>query len=714
MTGKPNSPPFAGIATATALTEPGARRRFRWRPRRGAAATRLALVLCLALLPATAYGIERVLLETSSIEGAFGELHGVRVELTATRPSHLLIRAERLTLADGTTLDSLQLDCGDFLVDATWGLQCDDAILRLGVADSDPLTLQGRIGWQTDPARLRAELHTDGSDLALDLDWSGRDGGRLTVNATNLFVNDLLPHIPVLADWQADGLLSLDSTLELAADGGINSLDLRAELRALTAANASGEIATDGLDLDLDTRLRHQARRWDGRLSLRSLGGQAYVDPVFLDLDQQPLTAVANGVLSDGELRLEQGELHHTGLGRLRLNGVMQFANPAEHQLDLSFRDLSLDGAYTTYLQPFLIGGALDSLDAEGRLHADLRLLNGEPVRLFAELDDAMLRDQRERFHLHGVHASVVWPAGGPDQQSWLRWDDGGLYRLALGPSELRAQMRRDGLGLMDTWRLPVEDGRLVVRRLELAGLGSEQVLVDLDAELEPLSLNRLSRALGWPELGGRIGGRLPGLRYQDGEIIFDGALRAELFDGQVTIDGLRLRDPLGVLPTLQADATIRNLDLEQVTSTFEIGRITGRLHADIDDLMLENWQPARFNARLYTPEDDRSARRISQRAINTISSVSGGGGGATALLQRSALQFFDTFRYDRLALACELRDEICHMDGLEERDGGYVIIRGSGLPRIDVLGFNRRVSWPVLIEQLGAVMEQQEQNETE
>lgn len=713
MTGKPNSPPFAGIANTTALTEPGARRCFRWCPRRGAATTRLALLLCFALLPTAAHSVDRVLLETSSIEGAFGELHGVRVELSPVRPSRLSIQAERLTLADGTTLESLQLDCGDFLVDATWGLQCDDATLRLGVVGHDPLTLQGRIGWQTEPARLRAGLRAaDAESLALDLDWSEHDGGRLTVKAANLSVNDLLPHMPMLADWQADGLLSLDSTLELDGDGGINSLDLRAAFRALGASNASGEMASDGLDLDLETRLRHQAGRWDGRLSLRTLGGQAYVDPVFLDLDQQPLTAVANGVLRDGELRLEQGELHHTGLGRLRLNGVMQFANPAEHQLDLSFRDLSLDGAYTTYLQPFLIGGALDSLDAEGRLHADLRLLNGEPVRLFAELDDARLRDQRERFHLHGVHASVVWPAGGPDQQSWLRWDDGGLYRLALGPSELRAQLRRDGLGLLDTWRLPVEDGSLVVRRLELAGLGSEQVLVDLDADLEPLSLNRLSRTFGWPELGGRLGGSLPGLSYQDGELVLDGAMVAELFDGRVEVDRLRLRDPLGVLPVLQADIHVRNLDLERVTSTFEIGRITGRLHAEVDGLVLENWQPARFNARLYTPEDDRSTRRISQRAINTISTLSGGGGGATALLQRSALQFFDTFRYDRLGLSCELRDEVCHMDGLEERNGGYVIIRGSGLPRIDVLGFNRRVSWPVLIEQITTVMQQEAEEE--
>lgn len=675
----------------------------------------MALCLLLSGIPSSLPAIDRMQLEIGAIDGAFGQLVGAELSLRPSDPADLQLRARELILADGTRLQDLRLHCEAAGVRLFHSIRCDDARLQLRHDESDLLSLRGKLDWNMIDGAIAAQLTSAdlGGKTHLTLDWSDQ-AGSLRLQAEQADAAIIWPWLPLGTDWDASGSLSLDLQLDLASDGDIGSLDLRAGTQSLAVASPDGAMASDGLNLDLDLQLRKQAGRWEARLSARSLGGQAYIDPVFLDLDQAPMTLAANGIVRAGELHVEQAELHHAGIGRLLANGTVTLSDPLQHQLDLNIRDLTLDDGYRVYLQPFLIGGALDNLDTKGRLRADLRLLNGDPVRLFAELEQTALHDRRERFHVEGLAASVVWPSVDDTRHSWIAWSEAGLYRVALGATEMQAQLLRDGLRLLTTLRLPVENGRLLVHHLELTGLGSAQLQVDLDAELEPLSLNRLSRALGWPELGGRIGGRLPGLRYKDGEIIFDGALRAELFDGQVTIDGLRLRDPLGVLPTLQADATIRNLDLEQVTSTFEIGRITGRLHVDIDDLMLENWQPARFNARLYTPEDDRSARRISQRAINTISSVSGGGGGATALLQRSALRFFDTFRYDRLALACELRDEICHMDGLEERDGGYVIIRGSGLPRIDVLGFNRRVSWPVLIEQLGAVMEQQEQNETE
>jgi hypothetical protein len=34
------------------------------------------------------------------------------------------------------------------------------------------------------------------------------------------------------------------------------------------------------------------------------------------------------------------------------------------------------------------------------------------------------------------------------------------------------------------------------------------------------------------------------------------------------------------------------------------------------------------------------------------------------------------------------------------------VILRGRGLPRIDIMGYSRRVSWSVLLEQLASIME--------
>ena len=42
-------------------------------------------------------------------------------------------------------------------------------------------------------------------------------------------------------------------------------------------------------------------------------------------------------------------------------------------------------------------------------------------------------------------------------------------------------------------------------------------------------------------------------------------------------------------------------------------------------------------------------------------------------------------------------------MGGLDSRDGGYTIVRGAGLPRLTVVGHQRRVDWPVLVARLKA-----------
>ena len=116
----------------------------------------------------------------------------------------------------------------------------------------------------------------------------------------------------------------------------------------------------------------------------------------------------------------------------------------------------------------------------------------------------------------------------------------------------------------------------------------------------------------------------------------------------------------------------------------------------------MENWKPVTFYAWLGTPDDDDSSHRISQRAVNNIASI--GGGGASDLLSRSFLGMFETFRYDKIGVGCYLHEGVCQMMGLEATGQGYYLIKGGWLPRIDVLGYNARVNWDVLVERLGRV----------
>ena len=43
-------------------------------------------------------------------------------------------------------------------------------------------------------------------------------------------------------------------------------------------------------------------------------------------------------------------------------------------------------------------------------------------------------------------------------------------------------------------------------------------------------------------------------------------------------------------------------------------------------------------------------------------------------------------------------------MDGVESTNSGYVIVKGSGIPAITVLGYNRSVSWGELLGRIKRV----------
>jgi hypothetical protein len=71
-------------------------------------------------------------------------------------------------------------------------------------------------------------------------------------------------------------------------------------------------------------------------------------------------------------------------------------------------------------------------------------------------------------------------------------------------------------------------------------------------------------------------------------------------------------------------------------------------------------------------------------------------------------LGLFEEFGYSAIDLKIELRGDAASIDGLARDDGGYYLVRGSGLPRIDVIGRNRRVAWRDLVERLKEIQVEQ------
>lgn len=501
--------------------------------------------------------------------------------------------------------------------------------------------------------------------------------------------------------------------LEAVFEGNAHSknaiwfLDSKAELRQLTASDESGRYAAEQLALKLDVQAQLGARELKLKAKLQSDKGQIYVEPVFLDLGAAPLQVDAD-IRYDRAARL----LHlpafvfrQTGVGVVRGNARFapgSFTKPSNGEL--LWEGVEMAAAFTHYVQPFLAGARLEKLAPEGVSRGRLSLLEGKPDVLELELKQAKFEWPSFNAGLSGVDAQIHWAASKGTQTSLLSWSGGHLAKLALGSSRVRFRAQARDFELLENLRLPLADGALKVNRLKLSQIGAPDLAAQFDAEIEPIDLAALCRAFGWPEFGGELSGRLPGVSLSDQELRLDGALRAKAFDGDITVESLRVLDPLGRLPRMLADVRMRNLDLAAITGAFSFGRIDGRINADVEGLRLLDWRPVAFKARLYTPPGDRSRHRISQRAIDNISSI---GGGPTGVLSRGVLRFFDDFAYDRIGWSCELKNNVCYMGGIEPaKNGGYVLVKGRLLPRIDVVGFRREVDWNTFLYQLQAARE--------
>lgn len=617
----------------------------------------------------------------------------------------LRLRADTIQSPDGQSINGLELDCAE-LRGRGGSLRCRDPsasanLPRLGPQTVD-LTLSYQPSTQTFGAVVNG-LDVAGGGLTLEAEWH-RGDWRGFIEAESLNLNGLteLLEKQLPAGWAASGQVNADVTL---AGRGMSPQRLIARIGtdALTFNDPTGLRAGEGLNSSLAWRARRQGSDWVGQAELAVTQGQLYIDPVFTDFGAHPLSLSGDAVArpADGILELLGFQVSQQGI--LQVAGDASLTREPPYLARARLHDVTaqLPNAYTTYAQPALRGTAGAKLATAGRLSARLSVRDGALTELRVSPEAVSIADDQGRFALNGITGDIAWSNGdGTDQRnSVLAWRDGSIYGIELGSTRLGLALNGDNARLTSPAAIPVLDGALVIQRFALRNSTTTERSGVLDARLEPVSMGALTESLGWPRFQGRLAGQLPSLNYEDGIATLGGAFRLSAFGGEIQAANVRLGNPLSTLPEFSADVTIDGLDLEALTSTFAFGRITGSLDGRIDNLRLLGWQPAAFRAWFHNPADDQRPHRISQRAVENLASL--GGAGGAAALSRGFLRFFEEFRYRDLGLGCVLREDVCVMRGLGEAGQGYYIVRGSGVPRVDVIGYVNTVSWPTLVEQI-------------
>jgi len=496
-----------------------------------------------------------------------------------------------------------------------------------------------------------------------------------------------------------------------ATNGQVDAV-LALDLRD-TGLQSTGQFTLTGVGFDTPTgTLAGQGMNGNGRFSLDTTDGPAEIDldaslhggelllgPLYAKLPDHVVQLGLHANAQHGAFELSR--LHVNDADALQLDGALAFDAKGElNKLKLDHLQADFPAAYLRYGQAWLNTLGLRNMSIGGQLSGSLDL-RADGMHSFAFNTAGLdLADADGRVAVSGLRGGLDWSAQDDRPATRLGWRSLQFYRIPNGAAQSDWQSHAGTLSLQRPLEVPVFKGQLRVGELDWRPAAAKGQRLATSLVLTGVDMAAFSHAMGWPAFPGTLGGAIPSLRWVDDRFELQGGLSVSLFNGFVDITRLSLQQPFGASPVLSGDILLQQLDLAAITSVFDFGSMTGRLDGSIEGLRLVNWSPVAFKASLLAG----GGGRISQRAVNNLTTL--GGGGIASGLQGVVLKLFKTFGYKRIGLDCTLRGTVCQMSGLETGDDGYTIVEGSGLPRLRVIGHQSQVDWPTLVRRVRAAID--------
>ncbi|HLN87489.1 MAG TPA: hypothetical protein VK200_13530, partial [Candidatus Limnocylindrales bacterium] len=336
--------------------------------------------------------------------------------------------------------------------------------------------------------------------------------------------------------------------------------------------------------------------------------------------------------------------------------------------------------------------GKLDALGAAG----DLSLKGGElraksndwrigPIALYLPL----------QIHLaaNDAKASAV-PRTGTLAIERIRFAD-----QTIAPITTTLSLANNELRLLQPIRLGLFGGEIEIENLFWPDLFNDPRRVSFSADTKRLKLEDLTQAMNWPRFSGTLTGSIPEVQSADNLLRTRGEIQAELFGGRIRMSRLEIDNPFSSLASLKLDATLNDIQLEQLTKTFAFGRISGILEGSIDNLVLTDGQPSELSADLHSV-DRGGEQRISVEALNKITVLSSGEDAGA--LYGGLAGLFDSFRYSKLGFKATLKNDRLTLRGVESRNNQEMLVVGSFLPpTVNIISHTQNIAFSELVRRL-------------
>ena len=378
-------------------------------------------------------------------------------------------------------------------------------------------------------------------------------------------------------------------------------------------SDASGLHAGEKLSGQISLSAQPSQGGWAWHGLLRWDAGELYWQPFYFAKAGNQLDI--NGRFTDDLLWVDKANLLVNGVGRVSAAGRINTATGRLEEASILAQEVDFAGLYAVFLKPMAEKSVFGDLTVTGQADWQFELKEGQPKSFELTLRDTDIRDNKGKFAFKQLQAHLPWDYDQVKTQS-VSYASGHLLKLPLAKTQLQAQINRYALSAPKL-SLPLLDGALNFTDLSAAIIDG-QWYWHVSMNVTPISMAEFSHALGWPSMQGKISGQVPQVSYADKQLLMNGAMTFNVFNGTVGMNHLEIDDPLGVVPRLNADLSMRQLDLGELTRTYSFGRIEGKLDGDVQNMQLENWKPVYLDASIRT-SPGKQVKKISQRAVENI-----------------------------------------------------------------------------------------------
>lgn len=644
-----------------------------------------ALLLCAWSLPL--WAMTEISLSADSIHGEFFQLDQPHAVVKLQRKQQVQVHAQRLQLG------SASIDNPDMTLD----ISVHPSLLITSEQLKMPAYQVRRPRIYLDYAAQRRQpvMRVDAEVKALQDDVWGK-----------FHVHCQLPSQASQETWQCDdGLfqdvrsnipftLTVKPTWHASTNAPISrGLEMQLAVKEAKFSDAAGLHAGERLTGVLNLSAHEASDGWRWQSVFEWQAGELFWQPFYFAEGNKRFEI--RGRYQSPVLEIEQATLSLPEVGTMQSQSRFNLDTQTFELLKLQAKAVDFKGLYLAFIQPLLPDSVFGHLNVEGKADWSFEAKDMHPLKFRLDISDASVEDQLGKFGFSHLNAHLPWDYDQPQQIS-LGYQSGHVLNIPLGKTQWQANVNRFSI-TTPALSLPVLDGALIFEDVSAAWV-QQSMVWHLKMDMQPISMTSFSQALGWPVMRGQINGQIPLVTYANHALRMQGEMYFSLFKGQVGLSELVVDNPLGSVPRLYANLRMREIDMGEMTRTFNFGSITGKLEGDIQHLRLQNWKPVYMDAHLQTA-DGPFERKVSQRAVENITAL--GGEGTAAALQRTFLRFFKEFGYEKIGLRCELRGDVCKMSGVEPIPGGFVIVKGEGIPSVNVNGYTEYISWKDILARM-------------